>query len=135
MGRENTLPRAPTGLGTPGRKLWREILSDLDESWELDRRELHLLARAARCADEIALLEATVDRDGPTTTGASGQVCVHPALIESRQLSVTQMRLLGAIELSDPAERRRSATPAVAPARRAAESRWGHRGGGRGSPA
>lgn len=78
-------PSAPAGIGEPGAALWRSILGDLDAGWELGSRELHLLARAARCADELANLEAVVDRDGVTVTGARSQVIVHPAVTEARQ--------------------------------------------------
>jgi hypothetical protein len=101
------------------------VLGDLDPGWELDARELHLLGRAARCADELAALEASVDREGATTTGSRGQVVVHPALSEARQLRLTLLRLLSAIELADPRTAGRTATPAQARGRRAAEARWG----------
>jgi hypothetical protein len=117
----------PAGLTAPGRALWAAIVGDLDAGWELDARELHLLERACRCADELAKLEAAVDRDGVTAEGSRGQVIVHPALSESRQLRLVQARLLGAIELADPKAGHRSSTPAQARARKAAESRWaGH---------
>ena len=117
----------PTGLGRAGARLWRSVLGDLDAGWELDARELHLLRRACRCADELEQLEDVVDRDGATGPGSRGQLVVHPALTEARQLRLTQLRLLSAIEMVDPVEARRSATPAQARARQAAEARWKHR--------
>jgi P27 family predicted phage terminase small subunit len=125
-------PAAPKGLADAGKSLWRSILGDLDSGWELDARELYLLERACRCADELAALEAAVDRDGTTVTGSRGQTTVHPALSEARQLRLVQLRLLAAIEVADPAVR--TATPAQARARKAAESRWGtlNRRAGRG---
>jgi hypothetical protein len=97
----------------------------LGAGWELDARELHLLERACRCADDLAALEAVVDTDGATVKGSRGQTVVHPALSEARQLRLTQARLLGSLELADPAER--SATPAQARARKAAGARWTER--------
>ena len=120
-------PRPPKALGAPGRALWRSILGDLGESWELDAREFELLGRACRCADELAQLEAAVDRDGATVEGSRGQTVAHPALSEARQLRLVQLRLLGAIEMVDPVEAKRSATPAQAQARKAAEARWARR--------
>lgn len=117
-------PAAPKGLDTAGKALWRSIHADLDRSWELDARELHLLARAARCADELADLDAAVDRDGVTAVGSRGQPVVHPALAEARQLRLVQLRLLGAIEMADPQAAIRSATPRQAQARKAAQARW-----------
>jgi P27 family predicted phage terminase small subunit len=117
-------PEPPRSLRGPGKRLWRAILSDLAADWELDRREEHLLLRACRCADELERLEKVLDRDGLTAAGSRGQTVVHPALSEARQIRLTQMRLLGAIELVDPQTAMRSATPAQARARKAAETRW-----------
>lgn len=117
-------PKPPARLAAAGKRLWRSVLGDLDAGWELDARELHLLQRACRCADELATLEAAVDRDGPTATGSRGQTTVHPALSEARQLRLVQLRLLAAIELADPRGAAKSATPAQSQARRAAEARW-----------
>jgi hypothetical protein len=128
---KRSTPRVPAGLGAAGKALWKSILSDLDEGWELENRELHFLRRAARCEDELVALEKIVDRDGETTEGSRGQTIVHPALGEGRQLRLVQLRLLSALELQDPASARTGATPASKLARRAAESRWGrneHRG-------
>ncbi len=120
---------APKGLKAPGRALWKSILRDLDAGWALDARELYLLERAARCADELADLEAVVDSDGPTVPGSRGQPIVHPALSEARQLRLVQLRLLSPIEMADPAGDQ-TPTPASARARRAARQRWSHEGRG-----
>lgn len=86
-------------LGFEGQRLWESIVGDLAEGWELDARELHLLERACRCADDLAALEAAIDADGPTTTGSRGQTVVHPALGEARHLRLVQLRLLAALDL------------------------------------
>lgn len=116
---------APKGLQTPGKALWGSILGDVDADWELDKRELHLLERACRCEDEMRKLEAAVDKEGPTARGSTGQVVVHPGILEGRQLKLAQLRLLSALELEDPAEARIRSTPASKRARKAAQSRWG----------
>jgi len=121
---EGTVPRPPRGLSAAGQALWSDVLGDLQEGWELDARELHLLGRACRCADELASLEGAVDRDGVMVDGSRGQTIVHPALGEARQLRLVQLRLLGAIEMADPKSGVRSATPGQAQARRAANTRW-----------
>lgn len=117
-------PAAPTSLKASGKRLWKSILSDLAESWELDQRELVFLARAGRCADELAKLEKSIDRDGVTIEGSRGQVAINPCLSEARQLRLVQLRLLSAIEMTDPQSSKRSATPAQARGRKAAEVRW-----------
>lgn len=100
------------------------MLGDLSEGWELDARELHLLGRACRCADEVDSLERAMDRDGVTVEGSRGQTVVHPAVGEARQLRLVESRLLGQIEMVDPKAGVRSATPASARGRKAAETRW-----------
>ena len=117
-------PRIPAGLGKDGKALWKAVLADLDPEWELDARELHFLSRACRSADELARLQQKIDEDGITTEGSRGQTIVHPALSEARQLRLVQMRLLAAIELTDPKAGIRAATPAQARARNAANVRW-----------
>lgn len=74
--------------------------------------------------DDLAALEATVDREGVTVEGSRGQTTVHPALTETRQLRLVQLRLLGAIELRDPNNALRSGTPAQARGKPAAAVRW-----------
>jgi len=118
-------PKPPTDLGKAGKALWRSILADLDADWELDARELRLLGEACRTADELADLQAVLDKDGLTTAGSRGQTVVHPAVGEVRQLRLVLLRCLSAIEMVDPQAAIRSATPAQARARRAAEARWG----------
>ena len=113
----------PKSLGKPGGSLWKAILGDLEDGWELDKRELHLLERACRCEDEMRELEAVVDKEGSMGRGSTGQAVVHPAILEGRQLKLTQLRLLSALELEDPGAQ--LATPASKRARRAAQSRWG----------
>jgi hypothetical protein len=124
--------RPPTGLGTAGTALWNEIIGDLGDGWRLDARELHLLERACRCADELLALQVAVDRDGVTTTGSRGQTVTHPALAEARQLRLVQLRLLSALEMVDPLAGSRSATPAQARGRAAAQARWAQRAAQRG---
>jgi phage terminase small subunit len=125
-------PKPPASLDKAGTELWKSIVGDIAEGWELDSRELALLERACRCSDELVRLEAAIDADGVTTGGSKGQVRVHPALVEARQLRLTQLRLLGSLELSDPAESVRSPTASQKRARRAAEVRWaGHEKRGR----
>lgn len=119
----SSAPRPPTSLQAPGKALWKAIIGDLDSEWELDKRELHVLERACRVEDEMRKLEAVVDKEGPTAIGSKGQVVVHPAILEGRQLKLAQLRLLAALELEDPTRQR--GTPASKRARRAARSRWG----------
>jgi phage terminase small subunit len=117
-------PRAPSGLAAAGKRLWTSIQGDLPADWELDARECGHLERACHIADRIAALDAEVRRDGVTVSGSRGQTVVHPAVAEIRQLELVRLRLLSAIEVVDPQEAKRSATPAQARGRRAAGVRW-----------
>jgi P27 family predicted phage terminase small subunit len=112
--------RSPTGLGIAGKCLWKSIIGDVPKGYELDSRELHLLSKACRCADELAALEAVVDKDGVVVTGSRGQATAHPALVEARQLRGVQLRLLRELHLDPPAEE----SAGVRAARRAAAARW-----------
>lgn len=85
---EQALPAPPAGLGAAGQGLLASILGGVEEGWELDQRELHLLERACRIEDQIAALELVLEAEGPTTKGSRGQVVVNPAQSESRQLAL-----------------------------------------------
>ena len=121
----NVTSPPPEALREAGKALWTEVLGELGEGWALDARELHLLQRACRCADELEDLERAVDQDGVVVRGSRGQASAHPGLAESRQLRLVQLRLLGSIELPDEDDQPRSA--AAARAQRAARSRWDRR--------
>ena len=58
----------------------------------------------------MAELEKSIDRDGITVDGSKGQLRVHPALVEVRQLRLAQLRLLSSIELTDPQASLRAST-------------------------
>jgi len=119
--------RAPKGLGAAGSELWTAIIDDLSDDWTLDARERQFLERACRCADELLALQDAVDSDGVIALGSRGQAVAHPALSEARQLRLVLLRLLSALEMTDPLAAQRAATPAQARARKAAEARWAQR--------
>jgi phage terminase small subunit len=113
-------PRPPDTLGEAGAALWARIVADLDEAWELDERELHLLESASHVRDTIAELDAAVAEDGALIMGPRGARQVHPGIQESRQLRGAEMRLLRALQLTDPDD----ASPTTRKARTAANARW-----------
>lgn len=121
---EAVLPAAPDGLDTAGRDLWTAITSDIDQDFELDHRELAILERACRQADDVARCEQVVERDGPEATGSAGQPIVSPYLVEARQGRATVSRLLASIKLpeeTDLSERSNAG-------RALAGQRWKNRG-------
>jgi hypothetical protein len=114
-------PKPPQGLGPPGRRLWRALVADLPESMEFDARELALLAAAARQADDIAVLEAVLERDGPVAVGSRSQSRLSAVVPELRQERLAFSRLLGELRLPDG---QAAATSSSKRAQRAADARW-----------
>jgi hypothetical protein len=88
------IPRAPSGTGPTGRRLWRDVLAE----FELTGADLVLLGQAAQCADRIAALEAEAG-DRPTVQGARGGRVTNPAIREARQQSLLMARLLAALRV------------------------------------
>ncbi len=118
-------PRAPKGLGAPGKVLWKSIQQDLEPGLEFDARDTELLTRACRCADELAKLEEMIDARGVTVLGSRYQTVVNPALSEARQARLVLLRFLSAIGMADPSDRPGKGTLASRRGRAAAEDRWG----------
>jgi hypothetical protein len=117
--------KAPAGLDKAGKRLWKAILADLPQGWELDEREAQLLQLAARQAGDLTKLETAIDEEGVITTGSTGQVTVHPAVLEARQARLAISRLVGLIEMPDADEK--PATAATTRNRKAAQARWNRR--------
>lgn len=89
--------RAPAGLDARGRRFWTKTI----EVYVLTEGEAELLAECCRTLDRLDTLAAVVAVDGPTATGSTGQVTVHPALTESRNQRLALHRLLAALALPD----------------------------------
>lgn len=115
-------PGPPRALAAPGRRLWREILGDLRPDLEFDKRELAILRAACQQEDLCSQLGATIEAEGLTVPGSSGQPRLHPAAIELRQGWANLARLLGALGI--PSEEGQPITAASQRARRAADARW-----------
>ena len=113
---------APKGLDATGRALWRSVTAGLPDGWELDERELAVLALAARQADDVAALERALKRDGVTVKGSTGQPRVNPLVSELRQARLAVGRLLG--QLSLPDEQAQPRTEAGRRGQKAAQARW-----------
>lgn len=88
-------PRAPRGLGKPGKTLHRAVTSQ----FELDDWELILLVEICRQADRLQAL-ADALQDAPlTTTNARGEEISHPLAVESRLLSAAFAKNLASLRL------------------------------------
>jgi P27 family predicted phage terminase small subunit len=118
--------RAPKGLGNSGRSLWSQIQKALPAQWELDERELAILAAACRQRDDLAKLEASIAKFGVMSVGSKGQPVVNPAVSEARQARLAIGRLLGEISLPDEAANR-PLTGRSRRAKHAADTRWNRR--------
>lgn len=116
-------PPAPRGLGSAGRRLWREIAA----RYGLRPDELAVLDVAARTADAIADLNAGI----AATEGVSARMELYR---ERRQQIEAFRKQLHQLRLPDPKgaaaegvvgldERRAVAS---ARGRKAASARWGH---------
>ena len=117
---EAAAPDMPN-LGEAGRAHWRSVVNTFD----LDDRELEILALAARQADDLALLEQAIREDGGMSVGSAGQPIVHPAIQEARQARLAIGRLHCILNL--PVEDEHG-TEASTRGRKAAQARWRNRG-------
>lgn len=91
--------KAPAGLGSAGRRLWRSVTAD----FELAGHEVLILAEACRTSDVCAELARVVARDGPLLEGPR----LHPACRELRQQRITLARLVTCLRIpaDDDADR------------------------------
>lgn len=116
-----TATRAPNGLGTGGKRLWKSVVSE----YELRPDELEILRRCARMVDRIETIDSVLADVELVTEGSRGQQRAHPLLVELRGIEAELGRLLRGLALPDDAnvgsvgQRRSSA------AREMARARWG----------
>jgi hypothetical protein len=74
-------PKAPTGLATAGRALWRSLCS----IYVFGPREAAILTLACRQADTVADLEALIAEGGLVISGSRGQPRLTSTVTELRQ--------------------------------------------------
>lgn len=97
MGTIQNPPKAPRGLRTPGRALWKAVTT----TYELRPDELTVLESAARSADLIRRMEEEMISAGLTVPGSKGQVVISPVVQELRLQKLALVRLLYALGLPD----------------------------------
>jgi hypothetical protein len=114
--------KPPAGVGESGRALWRSLHAALPNDVEFDEREIAILRLACRQVDDVAALEAVVERDGLVVDGAQGQPRLSQVVSELRQGRLAAMRLLGELHLPDVEQVPRSLRSQRA--QRAADARW-----------
>jgi hypothetical protein len=113
----------PSKLGAAGRKLWRAMTSEFEIA-EGEVRVIALLEAAVRQADDVALLEEALARDGVTVVGSRGQARMNPVVAELRQSRLALARLLGELPVPEPEADDVPTTAASRRAQRAADIRW-----------
>jgi hypothetical protein len=129
---EKAKPKAPAGLGSAAKALWRSVVG----SYELRADERRLLEDACRECDLVAKLEAA-QADAPMMVrGSQGQQVISPYIAELRQHRGVLAGLLKGLHLpdesaTDQAERRRELASDLG--RRAARARWDRRDYGTGA--
>lgn len=98
-------PRPPRGLNATGRHVWKSVLAAVAPGWDLDERDLVVLEEAARQADLIAALEASITADGIVVKGAAGQDRLNAAVPALNAARGVLARLLAQVEVAPPVPR------------------------------
>jgi hypothetical protein len=112
--------RRPTGLGSRGRRLWRDVMAEFD----LSLTEGEILGEAARTADLIERLAKQLAAEQLVVDGSRGQAVVNPLAAELRQQRELLGRLISRLALPDADE---IDNAAAAFGRRGAAARWHRR--------
>lgn len=117
-------PRAPAGLGAPGRTLWRAVT----DGYTLREDERQALVAACRTLDELARLEAAL-KDAPVVVaGSKGQERPNPLFAEVRSHRLALKALLASVGLTDAEADRHAGAARSSAGRKLARQRWDHRG-------
>lgn len=105
-----TTVRAPSGLGTKGRRLWRE----LTEIHDFDPAERVLLEESCRIADRLDKLDAFLSGEADawikfrvSEDASEVTVVIDSALSEARQQANVLKQLVAALRLPDDASGKR----------------------------
>ena len=111
-------PKAPDGLSTRARRLWRDVLAE----YELSAAELEVLRSALVALDRADQAAAVVDAEGVVVVDRYGSPKAHPATdIEARNRTIFA-RLVAQLGVKVTPERVDS--PQSVRARAAANTRW-----------
>lgn len=125
-----TRPKPPRPLGADGLRLWRSILTP-DPSdptvprWVLRPDELQALSMACEQVQRAADLLAGVDLAHPLVPGSAGNMVLHPAIAEARQLEAEARRALVGLKLPDTDADSMGADAYRQHQANAANARWG----------
>lgn len=115
--------KAPVGLGTAGRRLWREVVNE----YELRVDEALVLTSACRLVDQLQRLEAELESADTIVRGSTGQVRPNGLFGEIRLGYVALRTLLTSLGLEDAGEGDEGHARSHA-GRRLVRLRWGSGG-------
>jgi hypothetical protein len=94
-----TVTKAPAGLGTAGRRLWRAAVA----AFEFSGPELEVLRTLCTTVDELARIETGLsETNSLIVRGSTGQPRAHPLLEEARRHRAIVARLVAALDLPEP---------------------------------
>lgn len=114
-------PKAPAGLGTRGRRLWRQVVAD----YELSVADVELLTEACRCADDAERLALELADQPVLVVGSAGQPRANPLAKELRDTRNLLGQLLGRLDFpADDSGNEWDGLTASHRARKAARARW-----------
>ena len=92
-------PKTPTGLGTEGTKLWREVVGTFDVNEEPHKRRI--LFDACKTADLIDKLDAAMVGEPLTAKGSMGQLVIHPLIAQSQSARTQLAQLLTRLNFAE----------------------------------
>lgn len=91
------IPKPPTGLKAPGKRLWNEIWG----AYALNQGESAILEAACRGRDRIDTLQRALDKDTLMIPGSTGQMVAHPFIAEIRAQELQVSNLIAKLALPD----------------------------------
>ena len=120
-------PKAPRGLGTAGRRLWRGTLGDREGGSRLELRadELALFTELCRLVDDAEALRAELEGEPLTVAGSQGQPVGHPLRAELHRTLASMDRLARTLAIPDDVDAGRSGSSPSWAGRNLARERWG----------
>lgn len=92
-------PKTPTGLGTEGARLWREVVGTFDVSEDPHKRRI--LFDACKTADLIDKLDAAMSGEPLTAKGSMGQLVIHPLIAQSQSARTQLAQLLTRLNFAE----------------------------------
>jgi hypothetical protein len=91
----------PAGLTPEGKRLWRELVADVEcvTAGPPAAASLVIVDQVVRAQDRLVEVRSKLASDGITTDGSRGQTRPHPLLVMERQLVAEVINGLERLEL------------------------------------